>query len=388
MHKSIINGMKRLLFISFVLLILPGAAEARTLLEYKGEESHPLETTYYEFDFALSENNSRVLMDLSGDLETGELNVWLGGAGYEVIGNYTGESRFAFEKVIFGPLNKSEPIKVKITARQASGEWQVFFREITRAGSLFSLLVSGCLVILVTLVILLWWRRNITASWKWLLLGAGVWFVGVVFKFIVAYILNTPILELFESMLGQIGYLAFGASYIGLLTGVFEIGITLAFALLLRAMYKDANRALSIGLGAGLVEALLIGFSSVGNYLTVVSGATSSDVIMSALTQAIATTPLLWLVSPIERIIAILCHVSSRILVLFGVMRHKYRYIWAGFFILTAIDAIAGYFHLAGLINRISLWWIELMLLPFAALSIPIIIWCLRHWDDEEFSAR
>jgi uncharacterized membrane protein YhfC len=381
--------MKRsiIIVLSLTLLNLSGVLWASTLLEYEGQENPQEDTAYYEFDLVLSENGSRMLMDLRGDLETGELNVWLGGAGYEVIGNYTGEARFDFEKVVFGPLNNTDPIKVKITSSNASGEWQVCFREMTKAGSLLSLLVSGCLVVLVTLVILLWWRRNIEASWKWLLLGAGVWFVGVVFKFIVAMIANTPVLELLESSLGHTGYLALGATYIGLLTGVFEIGITLAFAFLIRGMYKDADRALSIGLGAGLVEALLIGFSSIGNYLTVATGAANSDVIMNALTQAVATTPLLWLVSPIERIIAILCHTSSRILVLYGVMRHKYRYFWAGFLILSAIDVLAGYFHLAGLINKISLWWIELALLPFAALSIPIIIWCYRHWQDRDISS-
>jgi uncharacterized membrane protein YhfC len=378
--------MKRssLIFISLTLLILSGAVEARTLLEYNGRESQTQDTTYYEFDFVLSENGSRMVMDLTGNLETGMLNVWLGGAGYDVIGNYDCEARFNFEKVIFGPLNGSEPVRVKITSRDASGQWKVLIREITPSGSLLSLLVSGCLVVLITLIMLLWWRRNIVTSWKWLLLGAGVWFVGVVFKFVVALFANTPVFELLKSLFGPSGYLVLGATYIGLLTGVFEIGITLAFALLIRGMYENRDRALSIGLGAGLVEALLIGFSSLGNYFTVVTGTASTDAIMGALAQAIAVTPVLWLVSPIERIIAILCHISSRMLVLYGVMRRQYRYFWAGFAILTVLDAIAGYFHLAELINKVSLWWIELILLPFAVISIPIIIWCYRHWRERD----
>ncbi len=378
--------MKRrlLVAISLILLLPSGIMGARTLLEYEGRESRMRDTTHYEFDFVLSEDGNRMVMDLRGDLESGELNVWFGGAGYDVIGNYTGEGRFSFERIVFGPLNSREPVKVKITSRYASGEWQIVFREISRAASLLSLLISGCLVVLITLVILLWWRRNIEASWKWLLLGAGVWLVGVVSKFIVAMIANTPVLSLLQSALTQTGYLAFGAVYIGLLTGVFEIGITLAFALLIRAMYRDRDRALSVGLGAGLVEALLIGFSSIGNYVAVQAGVADSDAIMAALAQAVAVTPLLWLVAPIERIIAILCHVSSRMLVLYGVMAKKYRYVWTGFTILTLLDAIAGYFHLAGLINKISLWWIELLLVPFAILSMYIIKWCYKCWQDSD----
>lgn len=380
--------MKRrlLVAISLILLLPSGIMGARTLLEYKGRESQTQDTTYYEFDFVLSEDGNRMYMDLTGDLETGELNVWFGGAGYDVIGNYTGEGRFSFERIVFGPLNSSEPVKVKITSRYASGEWHIVFREIGRAASLLSLLISGCLVVLITLVMLLWWRRNIDASWKWLLLGAGVWLVGIILKFIVAMIANTPVLSLLQSALEQTGYLALGAVYIGLLTGVFEIGITLAFALLIRAMYRDRNRALSIGLGAGLVEALFIGLSSIGNYLTVQAGAANSDAIMASLAQAVAMTPLLWLVAPIERIIAILCHVSSRMLVLYGIRVKKYRYFWTGFAILTLLDAIAGYFHLAGLINKISLWWIELLLVPFAILSIYVINWCYKCWQDSDIS--
>jgi len=91
-------------------------------------------------------------------------------------------------------------------------------------------------------------------------------------------------------------------------------------------------------------------------------------------------TPFLWLIGSVERIIAILCHTSSRALVLFAVAQHKARYFWAGFFILTAIDAVAGYVHLAGLINKVSTWWIELLLLPFAVGSVFIIKWCYENW--------
>jgi hypothetical protein len=52
----------------------------------------------------------------------------------------------------------------------------------------------------------------------------------------------------------------------------------------------------------------------------------------------------------------------------------------AGFLIMTAIDAIAGYVYLAGLMGKISVWWIELAITPAALLSIPILVWCIRSW--------
>lgn len=54
---------------------------------------------------------------------------------------------------------------------------------------------------------------------------------------------------------------------------------------------------------------------------------------------------------------------------------------------MTAIDAIAGYVHLAGLLGSVSLWWIELAIAPAALLSIPILVWCTRNWPDHQQAA-
>lgn len=115
----------------------------------------------------------------------------------------------------------------------------------------------------------------------------------------------------------------------------------------------------------------------------VISGFSGSSDIVTGLVNATVHTPLVFLVAPVERIIAILCHTSSRTLVVFSVVRKKQIYFWAGFLIMTAIDAIAGYAHLAGYVNAVSTWFIELALLPFAIVSIPIIKWCIKNWENK-----
>lgn len=371
--------MQKALF-GVLLVAVPAILTGRTLLDHHGQEAIENDTAVYEFHFRISENGSRMIMDLNSELDQGELNVWFGGAGFQVIGNYTGEKAFRYERVVFGPLNSTEPVFVKVTARNASGKWQLRFTEAPRNRSLVSLFVSGCLVVLLTIAISLWWKKRLSTPWRWLFVGAGVWVVGVVFKFVVAWLANTPVLTALDQSLGNTPYLILGSAYIGLLTGIFEIGMTAVFAFLVKRMWESPQNALGVALGAGLFEALLIGFSSIGSFVMVVTGSVSSDAITGALAQAAATTPLLWLLSSVERLIAILCHTSSRLLVFFAIAHRKQRYFWAGFFILTAIDAIAGYFHLAGLLNRISTWWIELLLLPFAIVSIPVIWWCYRKW--------
>ena len=96
-----------------------------------------------------------------------------------------------------------------------------------------------------------------------------------------------------------------------------------------------------------------------------------------------ATGAVWWLAGPVERVIAILCHTSSRALVLLSVARRRWAFFWYGFGIMTAIDAVGGAAHLSGALGRFSVWWLEAAIAPFAALSILVIAWCLRHWPPQ-----
>ena len=99
--------------------------------------------------------------------------------------------------------------------------------------------------------------------------------------------------------------------------------------------------------------------------------------------QSAQVTHLWWLVAPVDRIIIILCHIASRAIVLFGVARGKWFLPFiAGFFILTAVDAVVGYVYLTGLGESVSRWWVNLALAPFALFSIFLVRWCARHWPD------
>jgi nicotinamide riboside transporter PnuC len=112
----------------------------------------------------------------------------------------------------------------------------------------------------------------------------------------------------------------------------------------------------------------------------VISDSPGSSDIITSLANATIHTPLFFLVAPVERIIAILCHTSSRALVVLSVVRKKQIYFWVGFLIMTAIDAIAGYAHLAGYVNTVSTWFIELALVPLAVASILMIKWYYEKW--------
>src|SRR5262249_16938302 len=139
-------------------------------------------------------------------------------------------------------------------------------------------------------------------------------------------------------------------------------------------------RAITIGVGAGAVEALLLGIAPVATavVLMLVRGP-ETDKAIAQVEEIAATTPLYWLAGPVARITAILCHSPTRGLILLGGFLKKYRLVLGGFLLFTLLDGVAGGAHVAGLIGKVSLWWIELAILPFAIVSVPILVWCYRR---------
>src|SRR3974377_1411442 len=96
-----------------------------------------------------------------------------------------------------------------------------------------------------------------------------MWTVGVALKFAGAVPLN-PI------FIGTAGHparlsLAAGIVYCGLMTGLFEIGATLAAALIWRRLAADPSRAIAVGMGAGAFEALLVGLTAFAGCLVAVA---------------------------------------------------------------------------------------------------------------------
>jgi hypothetical protein len=56
--------------------------------------------------------------------------------------------------------------------------------------------------------------------------------------------------------------------------------------------------------------------------------------------------------------------------------------IFWGFAIFTILDGLVVVAHLSGAVGSISLWWIELAILPLALVSIPIIRRCCIRWGE------
>lgn len=249
---------------------------------------------------------------------------------------------------------------------------------------IISVLISGIFVLLVSIGFIAGARKKYNFRMRWIWIGGCIWFVGVALKFGFAALANDSILFWLQDTLKYPWYLTFGSAYIGALTGIFEIGITLVFALMIKKMSDDPGKAIGVGVGAGTIEAILIGLSQIANVIYLMTGGQGSNEIMNALTDTVRLNPVFFLLAPAERMIAIICHTGSRVMTLYAVARRNYWFFVIGFLIMTVIDAIAGFTHLSGLMTRISTWWIELLLLPFALLSIPLTVRCIKNWPRVE----
>ncbi len=247
-------------------------------------------------------------------------------------------------------------------------------------------LVSGILMIVVGMASVVAVRLRWAVPMRWFFAGAAVWVVGVALKSAWALGPHESVLAFLQHSVPRPGYLIAGSIYEGVLTGVFEIGITLAAALIWRGLSRTAARAIAVGVGAGAIEAMLLGAGATAAALALMLNIPEMEDIREGL-ATIGPTSALWLIGPVERVIAIICHTGSRVLVLLAIARSRWLLFWYGFLILTGIDTIAGYVHLGGFVGSVNLWWVELALLPFALLSLGALRWCVRTWPQPEEAA-
>ncbi len=243
-------------------------------------------------------------------------------------------------------------------------------------------LVPGLGMILVAAVAVVYWRRASRARFRWFWIGAGLWTVAVAVKVLAALASNAAVLGWLKQSLSYPLFVVCGGLFGGLQSSLCEIGFTLLAVWIWRALGRDAGRAIAIGVGAGAFEAMLLGVGTLAAVALAIAGLPATEPIRQELLKAAATIPLFWLVAPVERVIAILCHASTRALVLLGVTQRRWMMVFWGFAIFTVLDGIAGAAHVSGKMGAFSVWWIELAILPLALISIPILGWCYRRWGE------
>jgi hypothetical protein len=228
------------------------------------------------------------------------------------------------------------------------------------------------------------WKRISLLPLRWVWMGAGLWALAVVLKLGCALSVNQKVVVFLASMHSQLLLLAGGGLFLGLESSFFEIGLTIAAVWKWRQLGRDAPRAIGIGVGAGAVEALLMGLVTLVLAAISLSG-TPEGMEMAEQTRNLReATPLFWLLPPVERLLALLGHAASRSLVLLGVAHRRPAMVFWGWLMFALVDGVAGVFLLTGKMDHISMWWVELAVLPFALVSVPILRWCWVNWPATE----
>jgi uncharacterized membrane protein YhfC len=235
--------------------------------------------------------------------------------------------------------------------------------------ALFLLSGAGMLAVAAAAVIAL--RRR--ASWVFFGMGALAWTVGVALKVAWAVPLNKPILAAFAKHLGPasgpVSWL-----YIGLLTGVFEVGATWVFARSARLRRASGDEALAFGVGFGAIEALLLGLVSLA---AVAVAILFWSRLPSAAREALGSHGTRWIVFlPIlERAYTIIAHALSCVLVVEGVQRRKPGLIAVSFAYKTLLDGIAAWGIMAWNVrsNMSHFVWFELGMTAFVLASLVLL---------------
>src|SRR5262249_34141109 len=146
---------------------------------------------------------------------------------------------------------------------------------------------------------------------------------------------NPAVIGWCKSTLSDVAYVTAGGLYLGVEASVCGIGLTLLAGGRWEDLGRDAGRAVAVGGGGGGFEALLLGIASAAGILAWLAGLSGTEAVGEQIRKAAEITPLFWLVAPVERITAIICHASSRALVLVGARYRKTGMIALGFLIFT-----------------------------------------------------
>ena len=243
-------------------------------------------------------------------------------------------------------------------------------------------LSPGAGMMIVALIAAVLWRRISGVQWRWFWAGAGLWAIAVALKIVSAVLANEAVIGFIKEHMPFALQVVLGGLYVGFQSSLFEMGFTLLAVLIWQSLGQSAPRAIAIGVGAGAFEAFALGFGSLVSVVLFLAGVPGTEKIGESLATTAASMPLFWLAAPFERVIAILCHASTRALILLGIAKRRGLLALYGYVLFMLLDGVAGAAYVADWVQPGLMWWIELAVLPFGIVSIPILRWCWNRWPE------
>jgi uncharacterized membrane protein YhfC len=222
-------------------------------------------------------------------------------------------------------------------------------------------------------------RRGL--GWRHLGLGALAWVVTVALKFAWAVPVNTPVYQwLYQVLPEALAGISFYV-YVGLLTGVFEVGVVWLVMRYTRLGRATWEQALAFGIGFGAVEALLLGFRGLGIGLAALTSPAELPLGPAELAQM---NDVWYQLAPIaERFFAVLVHVLSNALIFYAVATRKPRWFWLALLYKSGIDAVAAGAQLQGWTAMPWLWAVEGVVVLWGVVGWLGARWVERHYPQD-----
>lgn len=130
--------------------------------------------------------------------------------------------------------------------------------------------------------------------------------------------------------------------YIGALTGIFEAGVAWLILRKVRSGKANWNQALVFGIGFGVIEALLLGFASLGSAL---GGLLAPDMLPIYTLGSFAnnTNIAMGLAPVVERLSVIFAHIFSCVLIFHAIASREAKWGWLAILYKTLLDAPGGF---------------------------------------------
>ncbi|KKB33423.1 YhfC family intramembrane metalloprotease [Bacillus thermotolerans] len=239
------------------------------------------------------------------------------------------------------------------------------------AGMVIQLLIS----ILLPIGLIIYWSRKGYFSWKAFFTGIAVF---ILFAQVLEAGLHTVMIDPAGPSLKVSDNPYLFALYGGLAAAVFEeLGRYLAFLFVLKNS-REFGDGVSLGIGHGGIEAVLIGAFGAVNafiYATMVNAGTfetvfsalPADQVAAIKQQVIDTGFWLYALGAVERAAAIIIQITFSVIVLFGVKARKFQYVLYAIGLHLLVDFFVALYQV-GIVT--SIWLIEAWVIAFAGLSL------------------
>lgn len=248
---------------------------------------------------------------------------------------------------------------------------------------LISGLISSLGAILVGLLFIIYWKRRTKVSYSPFLFAVLLFIISVGLKSVWTTLTDAQIHNFLSSVLGtSLGNLT-DWIYLGLLTGIFEVGIVYIWVRYSRLKDYNFNQATSFGIGYGAAEAIILGTISLIAALTIPQAILMPNILSvdSPSLIAIVTDTIIPI---IDRFLAVFIHAFAAVLI-FASIKNKIPGLFCLAFIYkSSIDVIAN--ALVGLSLTTSLyytWIFEVVILIYAIAGFYGIKWIKNQYYHE-----